>query len=231
MNGLSACTRAELIRSGSVACAWRNAGNKCPSTAMRVSSNGAPGAVSFPCRSLSVFVMASKSFSQRRPSEAAESGVALAMISAVAERLLQDPAALEKEPDVESVGDAHAAVHLHGFVQRVLTEVGGARLRETRERRGVARRSVVSGLQRSSHAAAQQLALDVQPRGAMLQRLERADRRVELHTLLEIPDGALESLADHAQQLCGGKRARAIEDALQRVERQVGSAQKRIVAE
>lgn len=135
-----------------------------------------------------------------------------------------------RKPYVEDVGDADPAMHLHGLVERPFTQVGGARLGEARERSRAVRPGV-GGLQRGGEAAAQQLDLDVQARGAVLQRLEGPDRHVELHPLLEVAHRAPERLGDHAQQFGGDTCPRPVEHAVQRVERQVGCADERRVVE
>src|SRR4051812_683140 len=56
---------------------------------------------------------------------------------AVAEQFLADPRALHEEADVELVGHAHAAVHLHAFLDRERRGRAGLRLCDRHGRAGV----------------------------------------------------------------------------------------------
>src|SRR6267378_4354794 len=93
---------------------------------------------------------------------------------AVAKQFLADPGALHEEADVELVGHAHAAMHLHTLLDR----------------------------------RAGDFDLDIKLRGAMLQRLEFADRLAELLALLEVANGAAEHLLAEPDHF-GGHRAAA----------------------
>src|SRR3954463_8168304 len=108
----------------------------------------------------------------RSASVALEPRVAIALIGGVAEERGGDARALEEEADVQLVGDADAAVHLHRLGGAQREGVGGARLGGAGELRHVVA-PLVDGDERFAHHRAQELDLAEQPRRAMLQRLER----------------------------------------------------------
>src|SRR6185437_1734539 len=110
---------------------------------------------------------------------------------AVAEQFLADPGALHEEADVELVGHAHAAMHLHAFLHGERRGRAGARFCHC-DRASRLVEIAIERLQRLQHGGAGDLDLDVELRGAMLQRLEFADQLAELLALLEVIDGAAE---------------------------------------
>src|ERR1700680_3621046 len=97
---------------------------------------------------------------------------------AVAEQLLADPRALHEEADIELVGHAHAAMHLHALLNRQRGRRAGARLRHRHRGAGILK-ICIQRLQRFEYCGAGNLDLDIKLRGAMLQRLEFADRLAE----------------------------------------------------
>ncbi len=148
---------------------------------------------------------------------------------AIAEAGLGDADALEVKADVELVGDAHAAVHLHRLAADAVGGVAGLPLGEAghaRARRGVERR-VVHRRQSGHHRAACELQVRIAPRGAVLQGLEAADRHVELHARLQVLDGGVEQALRRAEQLGRQAHPATIERGVERGEALALRAQQR----
>ena len=72
---------------------------------------------------------------------------------------------------------------------------------------GTSSGAVVDRARRREHGRARQLELDEEPRRAVLERLERADRHAELLALLQVVERELERAARRAEHL--GRRARS----------------------
>src|SRR5207248_5390431 len=87
--------------------------------------------------------------------------------------------ALHEEADVELVGHAHAAVHLHALLHRKRRGRARAGFGD-RDRRAGAVEIRIQRLQRLQYCSAGDLDLDVELGGAMLQCLEFTDRLAEL---------------------------------------------------
>ena len=101
-------------------------------------------------------------------------------------------------------------MHLHAFLHRALGRGAGVRFCLRHDQRRL-RRVFVHGLQRAEHERARELDVDVEFRGAMLQRLEFADRAVELPALLEVGERALEHGVSQSEQLRRDHRAPEVE--------------------
>src|SRR6266849_7082582 len=137
----------------------------------------------------------------------------VSMKIAVAEQFLADPGALHEEADIELVGHAHAAMHLHALLHRQRRGRTRARFCD-RDRRACILKIRIERLQRLQHRGAGDLDLDVKLRGAVLQRLEFADQLAELLALLEIADGAAEHFLAEADHFRGHRAPADIEHAL-----------------
>ncbi len=132
------------------------------------------------------------------------------MEGVVAEQLLRDAHPLHVQTDVEIVGHAHAAVHLHAFLHRERGAHAGTGLGQCRVARGV---GLVGGqrLLRLDDGGPRDLDLAVQVRGAVLQCLESGQRAAELLALLDVAHRALEGLVARTHHLAGQRHATGVE--------------------
>ena len=141
-------------------------------------------------------------------------GEAIGVEAGVAEKLLADPRALHEQADVELVGHADAAVHLHRFLHRERRARSRPRLGDGNHRCGAIEISI-ERLQRLEHRGLGDFELGEQMRGAVLQRLERANRLAELPALLEVAERAGECLLAQSGQLGGDRGAAHVEHAFE----------------
>ena len=138
------------------------------------------------------------------------------MEHAIAQAVLQHAGAFDDQAQIELIGHANAAVQLHGFVGQLFAQVRCPRLGQAGQQ-GHIRRAFVNRRQRSAHAAVQHFQLGIEPRHAVLQRLERANRHIKLHPLFQVGIGAVKRLAGNAQTFGGQANAGAVQRCVQRL--------------
>src|SRR6185437_4554258 len=132
----------------------------------------------------------------------------------IAEQFLADAGAFHEKADVELVGHAHAAMHLHALLHRAGRGRAGARFRHRNGGGGVFK-IAVQFLQRVEHSGAGDLDIDIELGGAVLERLEFADSLAELLSFLQIIHRASEHLFAQADHFGRDRAAPDIEDAFE----------------
>src|SRR5690606_18349182 len=151
----------------------------------------------------------------RRASVAAKDADVVDVEVVVAEELLADARALHEQADVELVGHADAAVHLHRLLDGESAGGPGPRLGDG-DVLGGAGRVLVEPRQGLGDRRPGELDLAVQVRGPMLQRLEFADELAELLALRQVGDGSGEDLVGDAEHLGRERRPTGVQRAAER---------------
>src|SRR6185312_11396723 len=105
---------------------------------------------------------------------------------------------LQEKADLVLVGHADAAMHLHRLVADEMERLAGLGLGQAGEG-GYVLAPGIEGSERRRDSRSRELERTEHRRGAMLQRLERADGDAELLPLLEILQRALEGCRRRAE--------------------------------